>query len=242
MGELPAESASGTVRPRRATCSLHVVYSVAPSGTLDEVEARTVLLWLLVVDGLLIAADLLCRLQVLADVRFLVSQERGFGELFMYAKAAAGVVMLTVLADRGASLALLLWALVFLLVLADDALALHERAGQYLASFADLPSFGALRDNQVGELAFFVWLGTCCAVLVGLAWHVGTPGDRRLSRVLLVCFGALGFCATALDAMASSMRRSRYGDAFVVLEDGGEMLVMSVVVATASAAFRRVVA
>ena len=183
--------------------------------------------WFFLGDAILIGADVLQRNQVLSDVRFLVTHEAGFGEIFQYVKAALAVVMLTTLAIRRRSVSALMWAVLLTIALLDDSLSIHERAGDHLAAFAGLRQVGALRANQVGELAFFAGLGLLCAIVVAVGWYWGDAEDHRFSRTLLVWFGALGFCAVVLDAVASLARGSRVAGAFGVLEDGGEMIVMT---------------
>ncbi len=188
---------------------------------------RTPFHWFFLGDAILIGADVLQRNGVLSDVRFLVTHEAGFGEIFQYVKAALAVVMLATLAIRRRSVSALMWAILLTIVLLDDSLSIHERAGVHLAAVAGLPHAGALRANQVGELICFAGLGLLCAIAVAVGWYRGDPEDRRFSRTLLVWFGALGFCAVVLDAVASLARGSAVAGAFGVLEDGGEMIVLT---------------
>ena len=147
--------------------------------------------------------------------------------------------MLAALAVRRTSVSALMWAAVLLIALLDDSLTLHERTGDYLARAAALPAFGALRANQVGELVFYACVGVLCTMAVAIGWRYGDHEDHRLSRTLLVWFAALGFCAVLLDALASLTRRSRVGAAFGMLDDGGEMIVMSFLVITVWTGLRR---
>jgi hypothetical protein len=222
------------MRPERARFRLYL------RGQEPATTSGNILFLLLLVDALLIGADILQRQHVLSDERFRVTHEAGLGEIFQYCKAAAGVVILTALAVRQRSFSTFAWALMFLAILSDDALSLHERAGDYLAAVFLLPSMGALRGNQIGELAFYGCLGVCCAIVLAIGWYRGTEHDRDLTRALFVWFGALGFFAVGFDVLSSSMRRSRYAPVVALLEDGGEMLIMSLYIATVWAYFWRV--
>lgn len=193
--------------------------------------------WLLA-DAAFILADIFQRQGILTHVGFLVSEERGFAELFQYGKIGFGILLLTLLAARRASLSALMWALVLMLVLLDDSLALHEQGGVYLERAMGLRSFGPLRANQVGEVIAFAGLAVCCLTAVAIGWRHADGEDRRLTRTLLVWFSALAFCAVVLDAVASFTRRSRFGGGFAVLEDGGEMIVMSFLVMSVWATLR----
>lgn len=185
------------------------------------------LVCLLFADALFIGADILQRQGVLHDVRFLVTHDRGFGELFQYSKAALGCFLLVRMGARRSSYAAFTWAGLLALVLLDDSLELHEHAGEMLAPLLRLPSIGSLRANQVGELVFYAALGTACLVALGLAWWRGDGQERALSRTLFPWFAALGFCAVLLDAVSSLTRKTALGIDFALLEDGGEMVVLS---------------
>jgi hypothetical protein len=113
------------------------------------------------------------------------------------------------------------------LVLADDSLQLHERTGDFLGAAMKLPAVGALRSNQVGELIFYAIVGIFCLTAVSVAWRHADAEDRALSRSLFGWFAALDFCAVVLDAADSLMRKTRWAADFALLEDGGEMIVLS---------------
>lgn len=202
-------------------------------------RAHVLLGLLLLADGLFIAADILQRHQMLHDIRFLVTQDRGYGELFQYAKAGAGCFLLLLMARRRRSATALTWAGLLALVLMDDSLQLHERAGDLLGARLGLPAFGTLRSNQVGELLFYGALGVATLGALGYAWSRADAEDRALSRRLFGWFAALGFCAVVLDAVDSLMRKSTWATDFALLEDGGEMVVLSFLTATVWSVFER---
>jgi hypothetical protein len=202
-------------------------------------SAHALLGGLLLGDALFTGADILQRVHVLHDARFLVTHERGYGEVFQYSKAALGCFLLVQIGVRRSSGTAFTWAGLLALVLGDDALQLHEHAGDVLASRLGLPSFGALRANQAGELIFYSVVGAgCLAALAAAWWRAGTE-DRELSRRLFPWFAALGFCAVILDAVDSLMRRTSWGVEFALLEDGGEMIVLSFLTASIWSAFER---
>jgi len=179
------------------------------------------------VDVLLIAADVLQRNHVLSDSRFLVTRERGFGEIFQYAKAAAAAVLLAGLAVRRRSATALLWAALLTFVAFDDSLQVHERAGRVLAAALPLPAIGSARPNHLGELLFFASAGFAAAIVFACVWLRADPADRRISRLLVWSFGALAVCAAGLDAVSAVTHDTALGPVFAVLEEGGEMLALT---------------
>src|SRR5687767_6294566 len=89
---------------------------------------------LLTADLLLVSLDVLLDTRVLQDARFSIGSEGGFAEQLQYLKAAIIALLLFAVAARRRSAVVLIWALIFLFVLADDAGELHERVGSRLGT------------------------------------------------------------------------------------------------------------
>jgi hypothetical protein len=202
-------------------------------------RCHVLLAGLLVGDAVFIAADILQRQQVLHDVRFLVTHDRGFGEWFQYCKAALGCLLLARTGSRRSSVAAFTWAALLAFVLLDDSLEIHEHAGEILASLFRLPSLGSLRGNQLGELIFYAFVGTGCLVALALAWWRADLEEQALSRTLFPWFAALGFCAVFLDAVSSLTRKTPWAIDLALLEDGGEMVVLSFLTAAVCKLFEQ---
>lgn len=183
---------------------------------------------LLAGDLVLISADVLQRISLLSDDRFLVTREGGFGEMFQYAKAATASLWLALLAVRRPSATPATWAMLLAVVVIDDALAVHERIGVRMAAALGLPGVGTVRPNHVGELLFFGFMGIVFGGALIAAWRFGQNRDRMLTLALMPSFGALAICAVVLDAISSLTRRSPLAPAFALAEDGGEMIALSV--------------
>jgi hypothetical protein len=180
-------------------------------------------------DIVLICCDILLRTGSIGDPRWSLGREDGFAEVWQHAKAAATAAVLLGMAIRPPSLVKLVWAFLFVYLLADDAGQWHEQAGIYLGRELALPALGGLRPNHVGEVLF---LGG-----VGLVWGAGLlvalvrarHDDVSFSRRLLAWLCALAAFGVLLDAVHSLLRRTALNDVFAVLEDGGEMVVLSLI-------------
>ncbi len=179
------------------------------------------LLTLLAGDGLLIGLDLLSQLKDWPDPRWSIEYEGGFAERWQYLKEACACALLLQLAarsggvDRQAGLA---WGLLFLWVLLDDALAVHESLGHRL-----MPESPA-----VGELLFMLAMGML--LLYGILrahWRAGATWSlwsRRLEAGLF----AFAFFAVGLDLLHALVQSPLWHPVLGLIEDGGEMLSMSV--------------
>ena len=207
------------------------------SAMLPARRAVRTALVLLAVDAVLIVADLLRHHGLLHDVRFAVTTDRGFGEWFQYTKT--GTIFLLLLSARRRIAGASAWAALFAYLLVDDALMLHERVGVMLAAALALPQIQAIRPEQAGELLFYTATGAAFAGwLVPAVWR-GDPGSRALSATLALPVALLVFFGAAMDVAHSLLRGHPYRYAVGLIEDGGEMIAMSVVVACVYWAARR---
>jgi hypothetical protein len=187
---------------------------------------------LLTADVTLIALDVLQRNGLLEDLRFLVTHERGFGESFQYGKGTALAVGLLVVARSRRSVAALVVAAIFLWIVLDDALMLHERAGVRLAEFVQIPSWLPLRPQDAGELIVFGAVGLAVAAALAAVWRYGPIRGRITLAAGALGFLALGFFGVGLDLVHALVPRGHWLRAtLAVTEDGGEMLVLTAVLA-----------
>ncbi|GGK46745.1 hypothetical protein [Salinarimonas ramus] len=166
---------------------------------------------------------------------FALDREGGYAEVFNVVQAATTSGLLGLIYLRSRARIFFLWAIVFAVVVADDALMLHERGGRILVDHDLVPSWGTLRGQDFGELA--TWGVMAALVGIVLLWARRAPGDqlsRAFGRLFLVLFIALVGCAIGVDMLHSSLRHSRWlehGLAF--LEDGGEMVTIALACALA---------
>jgi hypothetical protein len=99
----------------------------------------------------------------------------------------------------------------------------------------ELPLAFGLRPDDIGELLFAALVGASMLALVGFAsWHGGEQ-SRRVSRDLLCLVVALGFAGVAIDTLhvIAYFHRSLLAQVLLVIEDGGEMLIISALTAYA---------
>ena len=127
------------------------------------------------------------------------------------------------------------WALVFLFLLADDSMQLHENVGTW---FGERYAFSAplgLRPKDIGELLFVGAAGIAILAFVGIAAWRGTEECRRVSRNLGLLIVALGLVGILLDVVhvIAYFGESLLAQVLLVIEDGGEMFVMSAMTAYA---------
>ncbi len=189
----------------------------------------------------LFAVDLaLCMLHVVrwlgwsTNDRFLLQMDGGIGEWWQYAQAAAISVLLALMARRSRQPVYAAWALVFLYALLDDALMIHERGGAAFARRLAFEGAFGLRAVDFGELLVSALAG---GPLMAFCWWAHRRGNalaRAHSMILLGLFGMLLFFGIVVDMVHIALESAGMKiEAMNIIEDGGELFAMSLVLAFA---------
>jgi hypothetical protein len=160
--------------------------------------------------------------------RMSLQTEGGLPEIFGYVKSGAVAVLLFTAWRRWHHGPAAVWAGIYLYLMFDDAFRLHERVGGRLASSLDLSLGDSLRPQDVGELGVYLAIGIVALAALAVAEHrYQAPAVTVLSRLmmtataLLALFGVVADMALQASAIA------------VVLEDGGELVALSLAVTIA---------
>lgn len=209
--------------------------------TLTDNEARdsmtpaaTLLLLLICTDLTFILVHLVTvETGWLRGVGVSLEAERGLPETYQYIKEFWTAVGMAFLFWRTGVRSYVGWSIVFAFLLLDDAGQIHERVGAWLAHRYALPSVLGLRPDDAGELLFAAMLGTFVVGLAGLSYWRGCEQSRRTSPnvlCLLVLFAVPGVFVDMLHVVAY-LQGSLLAQVLLVVEDGGEMLVMSALTA-----------
>jgi hypothetical protein len=213
---------------------------VAPQGKADVNENTSPAVALLL---LLICADagfaLLHLINVetgwLRGTEISLEADGGPAEIYQYVKEFWIIVcmVLAFVSTRRAVYAS--WAFVFLFLLVDDAGKLHENVGAWLGQRYGLPAVFGLRPDDMGELLFAGAVGLSTIAVVGVAVRRGTEQCRRISRDLFSLIFVLALFGVVVDMLhvVAYLGESLLAQVLLVLEDGGEMIVMSALTAYA---------
>lgn len=198
---------------------------------------RRVLVALLTIDLILIALHIAAgavfdEIPLLLNIAF----DNSLGEIVGYAKWTAIIVILWLVSRRDGSPALLACAALFAMMLADDSLQIHERLGQVAANAERISATSWATGQTLGEIAVWIALALLLlpVILFGFAkstraqWR---PALRFLGLVaLFAVFGGL------VDALHQPVSNLPFGPQLAdLVEDGGEMVVASMIVAHAVA-------
>ncbi|NBC00204.1 MAG: hypothetical protein GVY15_05015 [Bacteroidetes bacterium] len=187
---------------------------------------------------LLIAADLcFISLEILhswgyaGDPKFSLGAERGYAEVYQYVKFFWIASILSLFTFKKREGLYFIGALLFFYFLLDDSLEIHETVGGSIVDLLDIqPAFG-LRGQDYGELGVSALAGILFLVAGWLAYRYSGSLARRIGLYLLASVFALAIFGVGAD-MAHQLLGSRFPwteTALVVLEDGGELVVVSAI-------------
>jgi hypothetical protein len=197
----------------------------------DRYWSPVLLLLLLAADLLFVGLQVLHSFGYAGDPRFSLGAERGYAEIYQYVKFFWTAALLSWFAVETREGLYGMGALLFAYFLLDDALGIHENAGFTMAEGLGVPSVLGLRGQDLGELGVSVLVGLFFLGLGGWAYRRGTPRARQLGRFVVmgvVALAVFGIGADLLHQLAES--RWPWTDLpLVVMEDGGEMIVVSVI-------------
>lgn len=197
---------------------------------------------------LLVAADLAfialgiiheCGLNKLADVcvavhlddYFAITRDRGYAEAFQYLKEYWLIILFGFLAiQRNIKVYL---SLVFFstYLLLDDALGIHEIAGEIIGEKLHFVTFLNVRAQDFGELAFFAVIGTIFFLWFSVSYKLSSSQERKIFKSLIRLLCCLALFAIVVDVIHMMFDNSVFWKAAVgIVEDGGEHIVMSLII------------
>lgn len=164
---------------------------------------------------------------------FSLDRDRGYAEMYQYVKYYWLVIVAAMLAWRRRVWVYAAWALVAGYLLADDALALHEKLGGRLADSLSLPSVWGLRPLDLGEVAFLGLVGVPLLGALAVGHVLSDAPGRAFSRALAALLGGFVFFAVGVDTVHSMLLETPADDLLAMVEDGGEMIVATAMLAFA---------
>ena len=171
----------------------------------------------------------------LGDSKYALDADLGMAELYQYIKLLWLLGCLTLAfwqTRRGVFIA---WAAFSALLLLDDAAQLHENAGRLMAKGLGLASAFGLRGVDYGELMFAAGVGVVGLAVVVVTLRQGSREARQLSLDMAVMLSVLAVFAVLGDVAHSFAynRAPALIDVLALVEDGGELLVVSAITAYA---------
>lgn len=196
--------------------------------------ARTLLLLLIAADVAFILLHVLyVETDLLRGRPFSLEADNGVPEAFQYVKQFWVALCMLTLFRRTGQAVYAGWTIVFAFLLLDDAFQFHEQVGNWLGRQYSLPVAFGLRPDDVGELLFASVVGGATVLLIGFGFWHGDADARIVSRdtaLLVVMLAGLGVGVDILHVI-TYFKAPLLAQFLLIVEDGGEMLVVSVIAA-----------
>jgi hypothetical protein len=160
-----------------------------------------------------------------------LGKDKGHPEFFQYVKFLWILILLSYTCLKRRSVHYISWVLVFVYFLLDDAMRIHEQVGGQIAGSLDFTPILGLRRQDVGELVLSAFAGTILLAILMWAYAAGSQAFRKLSQDLALLIIILAIFGVIFD-MAHSAIKPGESVTFIlgVIEDGGEMLAVSLIV------------
>ena len=164
----------------------------------------------------------------LHDVLYSLEADGGFAEWFQYTKEFWAIVLAIVVWRRTGRPWIIGWILAFGYFLLDDAFSVHELAGDIAYRHLGLGAALGLRAQDFGELLVTGITGLCLFSIIFLLYRRANENDRAVCRDLTLLVLALVAFGVGLDMVHSMLPGVNLRLAMGLIEDGGEMVTMSV--------------
>ena len=170
---------------------------------------------------------------------FDLSRDHSAAEFFGYVLSGLTAAFLALAWWRSGLSLYAAFALLFLFVLADDALQYHEGFARHvLKPLLDIPRMPGGRIQDTAEVLAWGIAAVALAVPLLLALRQWAAGKTGLVLTLAVPIGMLGAFGVGADVLHSMVPPSRLDTVIGIAEDGGELIALSLA-ACLSAALAR---
>ncbi|NEQ25307.1 MAG: hypothetical protein F6K28_40820 [Microcoleus sp. SIO2G3] len=140
-----------------------------------------------------------------------------------------GKSILGLLAVRNRSLLYLSWSLLFVYILFDDAIGLHEKLGGVISQRLAFAGLFSLRPIDLGELVVSAVAGLFFPFTIAATYRLGDRSARSASKTLTFLLFVLAFFGIAIDMLHVVLMASFLNPLLIVMEDGGELIVMRLI-------------
>jgi hypothetical protein len=160
-------------------------------------------------------------------IEWQIGQDWSYAEILGYVKLGIVVSALASIRAKRERPIYPALALMFTVVLLDDALRLHERLGGGVANAL------ALRYSALGDLMVWMIFGVCLLTVVHAAFVRSPQEDRSNGLLLLGSFAVLVLFAVGADlahvVVLHQFRTRAVDSVLTVIEDGGEQITLTLI-------------
>lgn len=187
---------------------------------------------LLAVDFAFIILHTLKSLDYLSNPNFSVTKNFGYGESFMYLNELFIIGCFLWLGFKFLRPVFFSWAAIFVYVLLDDSLEVHETIGYYFGGWLkDHTNIIPVVAKESAEISSFALFGIILFTPLLLAYTKTKNKHLKIAtQDLLILLGGLLFFGIGIDFLNIFFETGHFLNGFLgLLEDAGEMVMMSLI-------------
>jgi hypothetical protein len=159
----------------------------------------------------------------------LLDFDKGYAEAFQYIKEFWIAGLLAFISFRTRKFFFFAWSLLFLYFLLDDSLSIHEKLGNTLSGYLAFATQFKLEANDLGELIASAFFGFVLLSIIGLSTYLSSRKIKLISLDLAILLGVLIFFGVGMDVLHAIARSIPGSGILTLVEDGGEMMAMSLI-------------
>ncbi|HSO48749.1 MAG TPA: hypothetical protein VLQ68_12555 [Rhizobiaceae bacterium] len=192
-------------------------------------DAHVLLMIMLAVDvALILAHAFQAELPFFRESLFDIEGQFGLPALMNFAQFAAMIFFLSEIKYNRRDRAFDFWKYLFLYILADDIFEISERAGRILGELFSFETLFGLTTADYGKFAFAIGGGLAVSAFLGYLLRRSSREFVSASFAIFVLLSCFAFFAVVFDVIHAVFDKDpRLGFAFAILEEGGEMIVLS---------------
>ncbi len=196
-----------------------------------EKSSNKLLILLLLTDLVFVFIHVIYRMHLITNPLFSIEIDLGYAEIYQYIKEYWIILLLCLRAINKSHIIYFAWSTMFMYLFLDDSLRIHESLGEYLIHyFGFQPGFN-LRAQDFGELSVSILFGLLIFLFIGGAYLFSDRTAKQISKHLFILIMSLAFFGVIVDMLHIAFSWGKWGKAiWGLIEDGGEMLVMSTIV------------
>lgn len=160
-----------------------------------------------------------------------ITTDGGYPELYQYVKYFWVILLTLYLARVARAPHYVAWTVLFAYFLCDDALSIHERVGAVIGKGLPFVPPLNLRVEDVGELAVTAMVGGLLLPLLLWSYRSGSDQFKKITQDLVLLVLAFVFFGVVVDVAHQSIKLGWVVEFIMgIIEDGGEMVVLSLIV------------
>ena len=158
-----------------------------------------------------------------------LATDRGYGEFFQYTKELWILTLFLVLGIKRREFLYIIYSVLFFYFLIDDSFEFHERFGAFLAEMLNFQPMLGLREIDFGELITTAFFGTLFLIAIAITHYSADVSTKIISQSIIIMVIILTVFGVGMDMIEILIKHPVINPILVIMEEGGEMLIMSVI-------------